>query len=181
MRVSLKSLGVFLYIIGLLAVFIKPSFGTNATAGAKVVTPLQVYSGGTMNFGKFAATNQNGYITSYGSRGDYENVNPVGDTANNGGIYATGELDAAVSFSADSTVTLTSGASSMVAELEFSLVSSVSGGSDRLLNAQGDNFILQRSDNVGFAGISVAGILRVNANQPIGTYVGSYIVNIAYN
>ena len=141
------------------------AFAINATANAKVVTPITISQTTGLNFGSFASSSSSGTINQAGTvTGGVTAVTPT--AARTAGVFAVaGEVvvNTAYNFTLPSTATLNSGGNSMTATLSFA-----SGTASRTF------------DGAGTETVTVNGVLAVGANQVAGDYSGTYTVTVAY-
>lgn len=129
----------------------------NGTASATVIGPLAVSQTTPMNFGSFSPSATAGTVTSGGITTGGVAVVSAGSNAL---FTATGNPNSNFSISVPASISMTSGVNSMTNTLTAQTVSAL--------------------DNTGRRDFNVLGTLAVAANQPSGTYTGSYTVTVNY-
>lgn len=132
---------------------------TNATAQAVVADSLFVTEATPLSFGAFTSGPTAGRIGFTGVASGGVNIVSPG---NRGTMQVSGTPNAPLSYSLPLTVTLQSGANSLIAEV------GVSAGTSWFLRADGTQEV------------TIIGALDVAANQPAGHYTGSYEFRVDY-
>lgn len=155
-----------------------PQSSANATASAKVVSPISVGCG-PMEFGRLAplptAPADVVLPAQGGPLGDANNIVVPGSRsiATPSSCTAIGEMGLTFTVTLPTTATLTSGSNSMLLDT-FTISEELDGMPlDRVLNTplggQGSN------------GFGVGATLHVGAAQAPGTYTGPFVVSVQYN
>jgi hypothetical protein len=167
-KVTIILTGVILMTIAALNVNAQATSATDdATASARIITPITLTNTQGLAFGNIASSAATGSVTisPLGIRSHSGGVTPSAIGTYNNAVYtATGENNATYSISLPASVAITSGSNSMTVN-GFTSDPNATG----LLNGTGSQTI-----NVGAT-------LNVNANQATGDYTGTYNVTIAYN
>lgn len=140
------------------------SVGETGNASAKVVSPLSINVGNHLEFGSFASSEIAGTIDQAGVANGGVVVVSGGATRSAGifTIIGASGSNTSYNFNLPSTVTLTDGSNSMVANLSFA-----SGNGSRTLTSGTDSVVIN-------------GILNVGSNQASGYYTGNYEVTASY-
>ncbi len=127
------------------------------TASATVIGPLAITQTTPLSFGSFSSGATAGTITSFGAAtGGVTNF-----SAGSPAVFTvTGNPNSNFNITAPATVTLTSGANTMSADLTTPATSAL--------------------DNVGSRIFNTIGTLNVAANQASGAYTGTYNVSVNY-
>jgi len=163
MKITLKKIYFTLIFFAILPT---DSFSATAvgTASARVVVPIAVTAGSSLQFGSFAASSTAGTINQAGvTTGGVLAI--AGGSARSAGTFTvTGEnsTNTAYTFSMPATVTLSSGSNSMTATLSYG-------------SGNGARTLISGTDTV-----TVNGVLAVGANQVAGAYTGTYTVTAVY-
>ena len=140
----------------------------NATASARIITPIKLTKTSDLNFGNIASSATEGTVTiaPQGSRTSGGGVTPsaIGDFTR-AAYSATGENNATYNITLPGSITISSGTS---------------------LSMTVDNFKSTPTPTGTFSGsgaqtIEVGATLNVGANQASGSYQGTYNVTVAYN
>lgn len=155
---------------------------TNAQVQVVIVEPASLFATGPLNFGRVAARPIAGTIT----------VNPDnGSCATTGGLVQSGVCSAGVfsgmgrrhmlmRINLPTSVTLVGPGGTMVMD---TLTLDVAPDLIAATNGNGNGVGNQRyriTTDSGIFSFNVGGTLRVGANQPAGTYVGTYPVTVVY-
>lgn len=147
----------------------------NTAAAAKIVTPIAITETSSLHFGTLAilaGTPGTCVLSTQGARTQTGGVNlsVQAPTASNAAYNVSGAMNTTYGITLPSTITVTSGPSSMT--ITSILARTASAGADGLtgtLSAAGtDNF-------------TVGGTLEVAAGQTTGLYTGTFDVTVAYN
>ena len=167
MKKVLLSLGLVVLVSGLAsAQSSENSDVKSAGVSAEVITPIALSKTTDLNFGQVVATGSSGTVT----------ISAGGSLSVTGGAFlghstsisaaafaVSGQTGASYSISTDSSITIDDGSSDSMTVDSFS--PSKSSGT---LEGGVDTF-------------SVGATLNVAANQPVGSYTGSFNVTVAYN
>ena len=167
-KVTIILSGIILMTIASLSVKAQATSATDdATATARIITPITITNTQGLVFGNIASSNAIGSVTisPAGARSHSGGVTPsVIGTFNNAIYTATGEANATYTISLPASVTISSGSNNMVVNGFTSTP-----GATGLFSAGGTQTI-----NVGAT-------VNVGASQVTGNYSGTYDVTIAYN
>jgi hypothetical protein len=167
-KVTIILTGVILMTIAALNVNAQATSATDdATATARIITPITLTNTQGLAFGNIASSNAIGSVTisPAGARTHTGGVTPsVIGTFNNAIYNATGEANATYTISLPASVNITSGSNSMV----------VNGFTS-------DPAATGLFSGAGTQTINVGATVNVGASQPTGDYSGTYDVTIAYN
>ncbi|MCO5256874.1 MAG: DUF4402 domain-containing protein [Lentimicrobium sp.] len=166
-KVTIILTGVILMAITSMNVFGQGSSATDdATATARIITPISLVNTQGLAFGNIAASSNPGTvtITPEGVRSHTGGVTPsIIGTYNNAIYSATGEPNATYTITLPGSISISDGTNTMSVN---NFTSTPAAGT---LSAAGSQTI-----NVGAT-------VNVGASQPTGNYTGSYDVTIAYN
>lgn len=167
-KVTIILTGVILMAITSVNVFGQASSATDdASATARIITPIQLTNTQGLAFGNIAASANPGTVTisPTGIRTSSGGVTPSAIGTFNNAIYtATGEPNATYTITLPGFITIISGANSMT--------------------VNGFTSDPTPTGNLGAVGtqtINVGATVIVGANQATGDYSGTYDVTIAYN
>ncbi len=163
--ISVFALGFCLFSAGIAA-----ADTTSSSASAEIVSAIAITNTAGLNFGQIAPSGTAGTVTisTAGVRSSLGGVtlgNQVAVAASSFDITGAPNNTYSITLPADSTVTLTSGASPAMAVDSFISDPLTTG----TLNGSGAETLL------------VGATLSVGVNQPNGTYTGTFNVTVAYN
>lgn len=160
----------FLMTLGFNAVADNNTATSNATASAKIMTPITINTESHLQFGTFSSTGNAGTVTIEASLAGTRTSDPsiTLSALDNGGSASytvTGEANATYVITLPSSITISDGTNSMDI----------------------DNFTSNHDENIGTLNASgseiifVGATINVDANQAAGEYSGSYDVTVSYN
>ncbi len=160
-------------VVGILAVSaalmstVSQAADATATASATVIAPIQIAKQTDLAFGSFAATSVAGsVIIAPGGGVTTSNVSLVSGSTNAASFTVSGAASTAYSITLplNNTVTIDSGGDSM----DVNSFTSDPSGTGTLSAGGADT-------------LNVGATLEVGANQPAGTYTGTFDVTVEYN
>lgn len=167
-KVTILLSGIILMTIASLNVNAQATSATDdATATARIITPITLTNTQGLAFGNIASSSNTGTVTisPAGARTHSGGVTPsVIGTFNNAIYNATGENNATYTISLPASVSIISGSNNMV----------VNGFTS-------DPAATGLFSGAGTQTINVGATVNVGASQPTGNYSATYNVTIAYN
>ena len=167
-KVTIILTGVILMTIASLNVNAQATSATDdATATARIITPITLTNTQGLAFGNIASSSSIGTvtITPAGVRSHTGGVTPSAIGTYNNAIYtATGEPNATYSITLPASVTISSGSNNMTVN-----------------NFTSDPTPTGLLSGAGSQTINVGATLNIGASQATGNYSGTYDVTIAYN
>lgn len=138
---------------------------TTGNATATITSGIAVERVRALSFGTFIAGNSNGTINQSGIfSGGVTLVGNPNDGREAGSFRVLGTPNTAYRFTLPSTATISNGTNNMTVNLSFASDDDI-----RSISNDGTEIVL------------INGTLNVLANQPLGTYQGTYNVSVEYN